>query len=264
MSYLTFVAGPRHWRLHLGIGSDGQMLAERQDVPELFDFSAGRSPILWTCAREPASGRTAIYRVNLPELSLEPVSWGGVRIGALATAPDNQKIVVLVLPANTRGKPEILVGDGHFWSVVPTRVNPDISSKLTWLEGKRIVYEADDRRLIYFDMESGFYSTGPCGSCPVASWSAREWFAISAGRVVRFPFDDPFGQQPARIEGLDLDKAVTLRASSDGQAFTWTVAQSLHRSKGFVQQKGDPRRRFRDLDNGSRVGAVLGPYALPT
>lgn len=248
----------------MGIGSHGQMLAERQGVPELLDFSAGRSPILWTCVREPPSGRMAIYRVHLPELSLEPMLWDGTRIGALAAAPDDQQVVVLVLPANPREKPEFLIGDGHFWRVVPTQVHPDISSKLTWLERKRIVYEADDRRLICFDMESGLHSTGPCGSCPVASWPAREWFAISAGRVVRFPFDDPFGRRPGRVEGFDLDKAVTLRASSDGQAFTWTVPQSLHRSHGFSQQKGGPRRRFRDLDNGSHVGAVLGPYALPT
>jgi len=258
MGYVTFIARQESWRLHAGIGSNGRLLTRRDKMPALLDLGTARNSVLWACTRQNQSGPTALYRVTLPNLDMESVSWAGHRIGAIASAPDGERAVVLTLPQDETEQPTLWFGNVSSWERISIQPKLDISSKIAWLDATRIVCESSQRQLIIFDMKTGSLELGPLGFYPVSASCVQEWYAMSGGRVVRFPFHESFRRSPFGIEGFALNEAATLRVSADGQVFTWTVPLALHRSTGYVQQKGKARQRFRDLDNGAALGAVVG------
>jgi hypothetical protein len=120
------------------------------------------------------------------------------------------------------------------------------------------VYESVDRQLTILDLVSGHIEIGPSGCCPAAAGDIREWYALSSGRVVRFPFEQSFSHPPTALGGFDFGNATTLRVTRDGNVFTWTMPRWGYRSKGYIQQRGRSRKRFRLIDEG--IGAVLGQF----
>jgi hypothetical protein len=178
-------------------------------------------------------------------------------VGAVASEPDGEQAVALELPSETGERPRLWWWDGKSWSAVKHPPVPDISSKVAWLDGARIVYESTHRLLTILDLASGYTAIGPSGCSPVAAGGIREWYAIRAGRVVRFPFDDAFGRQPTALDGFDFGEVTTLRVTRDGNVFTWTEPRWGHRSKGYVQERGQSRQRLRVIDEG--IGTVMRP-----
>lgn len=196
--------------------------------------------------------------MKLPSLSREHLAWNGGRVGALASAPDGRRVVALELPSDTSEQPALWLWDGNSWNAVKQQVISDISSKLAWLDGTRIVYESVNRQLTILDLATGHIEIGPSGCCPAAAGDIREWYAISNGRVVRFPFELSFTNPPTALDGFDFGNVTTLRVTRDGNVFTWTEPRWGYRSKGYIQQRGPSRKRFRLIDEG--IGAVLGPF----
>lgn len=258
MDYVTFVSRKRIWSLYRGIGSEGELLAKRDGSPQLIDFSAALQPFLWVCGQQGINQRSFIQRLTLPNLSIESVFWGGGRVGALASSPDAQQVVALELPDLLNEKPRLWLWIEPSWNAIEAQEVPDISSRLGWLDGTRIVYESVSRRLIILDLDSGNTDIGPDGSFPAVARNAREWYAISKGSVVHFPFDQPFKQPPTGLCGFGFGHLTTLRVSHDGEVFTWTEPRFMYRSSGYIQQRGKKRTRLRQIDEG--IGIVLGPY----
>jgi hypothetical protein len=79
-------------------------------------------------------------------------------------------------------------------------------------------------------------------------------------RVVRFPIDHPFAAAPDPVTDFDIRNVTTLRVSHDGNVVTWTEPRWIYQSKGYVQRRGEARRRFRFRNIDEGIGAVLGPY----
>ena len=260
MQYLTFVDLKGKWRLYSGAGAEGEAISAIDDATLLHDFSAAREPILWACSQTSSTQETSIERINLPTLSRERIDWKGGRVGAIACDADGQQVVALELPSDIDRLPALWLWKENSWSVVNQQVMPDISSKLAWLDGARIVYESVERKLNILDLVSGNTEQGPSGCCPAAAADIREWYAISSGRVMRFPFEQSFSGPPVALDGFSFGNVTTLRVSRDGNVFTWTEPKWGHRSKGYIQQRGQARKRFRLIDEG--IGAVLGPFDL--
>jgi len=258
MGYVTFVDHQRTWRLYLGLGGEGEVIKELNDATPLHDLSAAHVPILWACSQSSSNQETSIQRVKFPTLSCEQLVWNGGRVGALAAAPDGQQAVALELPSNTSEQPALWLWDGNSWNAVENQVIPDISSKLAWLDGARIVYESVERRLTILDLVTGHIEIGPSGCCPTAAGDIREWYAISNGRVAHFPFEQSFSHLPTMFDGFSFGNVTTLRVTHDGDVFTWTEPQFGYRSKGYIQQRGQSRKRFRQIDEG--IGAVFGQF----
>jgi hypothetical protein len=260
MTYLTFINQRQTWRLYRGIGSDGALLVERSAMPPLHDLSAAEQPVLWVSSQD-TSERQIVQRLTLPDLQNESISWRGGRIGALASAPDGRQAVALSLPDGIDEQPRLWLWNERSWEEVESQMAPGISSKLAWLDHARVVYESFERRLTLLDLNTGRTMSGPPGCCPTVAISRREWYAVSADRVARFPLTESFGNrrvEQATLEGFTFGEVTTLRITHDGQVCTWTEPRPLHRSKGYVQQRGGRRRRFRAIDAG--LGAVVGPY----
>lgn len=258
MGYVTFVDHQRTWRLYRGVGGEGEVIKDLNDATPLHDLTAAHEPILWVCSQSSSNQESSIERVQLPSLSGEHLAWNGGRVGALASAPDGQEAVALELPSNTSEQPALWLWDGNSWNAVKHEVISDISSKLAWLDGARIVYESVARQLTVLDLVTGHIEIGPSGCCPAAAGDIREWYAISNGRVVRFPFEQSFSHPPAMLDGFSFGNVTTLRVTRDGAIFTWTEPRFGYRSKGYIQQRGQGRKRFRHIDEG--IGAVLGPF----
>jgi hypothetical protein len=259
MGYVTFVDLQGRWRLYRGVGDAGEILCDLNDATPLHDLSAAREPILWVCSQSSSSNQeTSVQRVTLPALSSEPVAWNRGRVGALAAAPDGRQVVALELPSETSQQPALWLWDGNYWKGIKQQVISDISSKLAWLDDARIVYESTDRRLTILDLVSGETEIGPSGCCPAAAADIREWYALSSGRVVTFPFEQSFSNPPTALAGFDFGNVTTLRVTRDGNVFTWTEPRWGYRSKGYLQERGQARKRFPPLDEG--IGAVLGQF----
>jgi hypothetical protein len=259
MDYLTFIGRGRTMSLYRGIGAEGDPLAEREAAAPVQAMSGAREPVLWVSGRGADGDRTSIERVAVPALTGERIEWQGGRVGSLACSPDGSQVVVLELPDDVGDCPRLWRWDGSAWQEVETDPVPDISSKLAWLDGGRLAYESAARRLTVVDLESGRTEEGPPGCCPAAATLAAEWYAVSDGRVVRFAVDGP-PRAPAPLEGVDFADVATLAVTHDGQVFTWIEPGMLHRLKGYVQQRGNRRNRFRAIDDA--IGAVVGPFAL--
>jgi len=258
MGYVTFVDLKGEWRLYRGVGDEGELINDLKAATPLHDLAAAHDPILWVCSQSSGSQQTSIQRVQLPALSREHLAWDGGRVGALAGAPDGRQAVALELPSDINQQTALRLWDGDSWNAVEHQVIPDISSKLAWLDGARIVYESMERRLTILDLVSGQVEIGPAGCCPAAAWDIREWYAISSGRVVRFPFGQSFSHPPTALDGFNFGNVTTLRVTRDGNVFTWTEPRLWYRSKAYIQQRGASRKRFRLIDEG--IGAVLGPF----
>jgi hypothetical protein len=115
-----------------------------------------------------------------------------------------------------------------------------------------------DRKLNILDLDSGKTEIGPSGCCPAAAGDIKEWYALSGGRVMRFPFEQSFSHQPTALGDFDFGNVTTLRVTRDGNVFTWREPRFGYRSKAYIQQRGRARQRFRLIDDG--IGAVLGPF----
>jgi len=258
MGYVTFVDLRGNWRSYRGAGDAGEVINELNAAIPLHDLAAAHEPVLWVCSQSSSNEKTSVERVMLPGLTREHVPWNGRRVGALASAPDGRQAVALELPSDVGQQPSLWLWDGNSWNAVKHQVIPDISSKLAWLDGSRIVYESIDRRLTILDLISGQVEIGPAGCCPAAAYDLREWYAVSSGRVVRFPFEQSFSHPPAVVDSFNFGNVTTLRVTRDGDVFTWTEPRFGHRSKGYIQQRGQSRKRFRLIDEG--IGAVFGPF----
>jgi hypothetical protein len=44
---------------------------------------------------------------------------------------------------------------------------------------------------------------------------------------------------------------------------TWSEPTGVKGAKGYVQERGKPRQRFRAIDGGQALGAAVGPYPTP-
>ena len=253
MGYITFIDLKGKWRLYRGTGAEGELIKELDPAMALHDLSAAHGPLLWVCGQTSGS----IQRVKLDDLSREDVNWTGGRVGAIAGAPDGQRCVALELPSDVGRQTTLQLWNGSSWTIVQTNLIPDISSKLAWLDGSKIVYESVERKLTILDLDSGQTEVGPAGCCPAAAAGIREWYAISAGRVLRFPFEKSFANQTT-VDEFNFGNMTTLRVTGDGNVFTWTEPKWGYRSKGYFQERGKPKKRFGILDEA--IGAVLGPF----
>ncbi len=260
MEYVTFANQKRTWRLYRGTGRDGEVLAERSDSLSLLDLSAAQQPVLWVCSQPVDNQRSIVQRLILPELRIEPIAWDGGRIGALASAPNGEQALALELPNQPNEQPGLWLWSGHSWTSVDSQVIPDISSKLAWLDAARIAYESNSRQVTVLHLDTRGVEVGPPGCCPAAAGEIGEWYAINQGKVLRFPFEEPFRHAPATLDSFKFGHVLTLRVTHDGQVCTWTEPRFLYQSKGYLQARGRSRQRFREIDDG--IGAVLGPYPL--
>ena len=200
-------------------------------------------------------GRVASGHVGVHGLV---VAWPGGRLQAIAVSPDGSRVAAVEIPSELRGVPALWLRDGAGWQRVPTGPQPDISTRLAWLEPSRLAYESADRRLVLLDLQSGQHEVGPVGSCPVAAPDRREWYAIVGGRVMTFAWQRPFASPPAALGGFRLGQVATLRVTRDGQVLAWTEPRLALRTRGYLQFGGRRRVRFRALEQGN--GAVIGPY----
>lgn len=260
MDYLTLVLEPRTWSLYRGVGSAGELLRQRLDPPVVSGMSPANTPLLWICGPNSDSDRPFVGSLRLSDLSTRFFDWDGGRIGAIASSPDGQEAVALALPSAPADRPRLWLWNGT-WNAI-AEIAPDISSRLAWLEEKRIVYESAARRLVVLDLGSGSADVGPVGFYPAAATDLREWYAVSEGRVSCFSFERPFQQPQAAVQGFAFREVATLRVTRDGRVFSWTEPRFGLRSKGYIQEGGRRRQRFRAIDNGVAIGAVLGPYDL--
>jgi hypothetical protein len=133
---------------------------------------------------------------------------------------------------------------------------PHVSSTLAWVGGDRVAFESAERRLAVVDLGSGDCANGPPGSSPTAAWRRREWFALGHGRVLGFASDRPFEQPPRPVEGFDFGAPSRIRFTSDGEVCAWTEPRLVKQVRGYVQVRGEKRRRLKELDDG--IAVVVG------
>jgi|KBSSwiStaDraftv2_1062776.scaffolds.fasta_scaffold24013_4 hypothetical protein len=258
MGYVTFIDLKGKWRLYRGLGAEGELIKELDPAALLHDISPAQAPLLWVCGQTSVDQAGSTQRVKLHDLSREDVSWSGGRVGAIASAPDGQRCVALGLPSDVGQQPALSLWNGSSWKPIAPQVMPDISSKLAWLDGSRIVYESVERKLTILDISLGNTEVGPSGCCPAAAAGIREWYAIANGRVMRFPFEKSFASPAATLDEFNFGNVTTLRVTGDGNVFTWTEPKWGYRSKAYFQERGKRRRRFQVIDDA--IGAVLGPF----
>jgi hypothetical protein len=261
MEYLTIILQPRLWLVYGGVGVQDNLLGRREVTSSVVDMCAAQPPVLWICGRKEEEGYF-VERLNLPGLTSEPVTWNQGRIGAITAASNGRGAVVLSLPENRSAEPRLWLWSGTTWTAIETAIVPDISSKLAWIADERLVYESVNRSLVVLDLASGRVESGPSGFYPVAASDIREWYAIHEEQVVRFPVAQPFEQLPMPVEGFSFGAVGALRVTRDGRIFSWAEPRFGLRSKGYLQERNGRRLRFRFIDNGAALGAVVGPYAL--
>ena len=240
-TYVTFLHAAGRWSLYRGIGDDDEPVATGRLDEQAADVDAATAPVVWL------AGRGSVHRLDVTRRTFDRVPWEGGRLGAITSSPDGGQAIVLDAGAHLHR------WTGEAWDVLDVAPAPDISSKLAWLEGTTLVYESVERVLRRVDLTTRRVAPGMPGSNPAAARSAGECFAISGGRAVR-------GVAPPTDAGFDARNPTTLRVSDDGAVLTWTQPRFLYQMKGFVQERGRPRRRFRALDRG--IGGVFGPYDL--
>ena len=251
--YLTFVSRRRHWRLYRGVGTK-ELLAERVGTEPVVDAAASVRPFLWlVCAGPGRYGPTP----STPSARGGDDSVDGGRIGAVTTAPDGERAVVLELPDDVGGEPRLRLWTSADWQPIETRERPDISSALAWIGRDALAYESATRRVAVIDLASSQTELGPPGSSPAAAVERREWHAVSAGKVLTFPVDRPFDAAPRLLEGFSFGTPFRIRFTNDGEVCTWLEPFFVKQVKGYVQQRGGRRRRLRELNDGFAI--VVGP-----
>ena len=253
--YLTFVSRRQHWRLYRGAGTK-QLLAEKAGAEPVVDAAAAVRPFLWlACA---GSGRQGLVRrLRLPQLTAETIPWAGGRIGAVASAPDGERAVVLELPDTVEAEPQLRLWTSTAWQPIETRERPDISSALAWIGRDAVAYESATRCLAVIGLSSGQIELGPPGSSPAAAVQRREWHAVTAGKVLTFAVERPFDAAPRVLEGFSFGTPFRIRFTNDGEICTWMEPFLVKQVKGYVQQRGGRRRRLRELSDGFAI--VVGP-----
>jgi hypothetical protein len=256
--YFTFISDRKGWRLHQGIGAAQELLVLRSRAPQVFHLSAAREPVLWVSCSNDGSPPRTVKRVELPGLEEEEVPWERGRIGAIASSPDGDRAAVLSLDEGIREPPWLWAWDGGTWGRIETTQPPDVSSKLAMIDGARVVYESNSRRLTALDISAGTLDVGPVASFPTVALDADSLYSITADGVVCFPLNTSFEGAPSLVEGIRFHRPSSLYATHDGEVFTWTEPRFIHRLKGYIQQRGQPRQRLREIDQG--IGAVLGPH----
>lgn len=257
MTYQTFTSVRGVWRVHEGIGAGGRVLAERRNAPGVLDLSAADRDRLWVLLYEGSGSATSVARIGIPGLEVETFEWAGGRLGAIASSSSGDEAVVLELPGERVPDPTMHELAGFSWRQIRPSIRPDISSKLAWLDGSRIVYESSKRTLVLFDLATGSDHEGPEGRWPASARAAHQWYAIVGTRLGRFASDAPLPAAPDTTHGFDVREPTSIRATADARVLVWTEPRPVKRSKGFVQERGHSKRRFKELDAG--IGTVLGP-----
>lgn len=253
--YLTFVSRRQHWRLYRGVGTK-ELLAERTEAEPVVDAAASVRPFLWLACAGPGR-RGLVRRLRLPQLTAETIPWDGGRIGAVTSAPDGNRAVVLELPDEVGAQPQLRLWTSTDWQQIETRERPDISSALAWIGRDTVAYESAARRLAVIDLASSETELGPPGSSPAAAVERREWHAVSDGKVLTFPAERPFDATPQVLEGFSFGSPSRIRFTNDGEVCTWLEPFFVKQIKGYVQQRGGRRRRLRELNEGFAI--VVGP-----
>ena len=253
--YVTFVSRHQQWRLYRGVGTK-ELLAEETGVEPVVDAAAGVRPVLWlACAG--SGGQGLLRRLRLPQLTAEEIPWEGGRIGAVTSAPTDDRAVVLELPDEVEAQPQLRLWTSTAWETIATREQPDISSGLAWIAPDAIAYESATRRLAVLDLASNRTEVGPPGSSPTAAVDRDEWHGVSGGKVLTFPADRPFEAAPRPTEGFSFGDPFRIRFTNDGEICTWMEPFFVKQVKGYVQERGGKRRRLRALDEGFAI--VVGP-----
>jgi hypothetical protein len=246
MVYSTFLAGADSWVLYPGIGVTQAPIAERRAPFRAVDFSTG-SGWIWVC------GERSVCRVALPTLDTEHISFTG-RVGAVGSAPDRTRVAVVVLPDSPNETSQLLWWDKNNWQKL--NAEPDISSKVAWIEGDLIAFESVERRLCIVDAVINSVRSGPSGFYPVAAHENRSWFAIVEGRLVRFPVTGAFDSPPTPVPDFNCRNPVQMWLSAEAQVCSWRQPKPLYRTTGYYQVKGSPPERFPEIDES--LGAIIG------
>jgi hypothetical protein len=249
---LSFFSTAAGWRLYEGVGDRGQLVAERDGAPAASHLAQDVSGRLWAAV---GPGAAQLVRIALPGLAVEPVPRPGSRIGALAAAPDGGRLLVTVLPQNTRGSVELWLWDGSGWRVMGASPPPHISSSLAWLSGDLVVYESVYRRLAVLVLGNDRAAELTEGRLPAVAPLRPAWYAVTGRRVSEFDFPFPYHQHPVR--GFRFGAVSKLSFSPAGAACLWTESRFPYRVVGFGQSRGGRRVRVRSLDRGA--GIVLSP-----
>jgi hypothetical protein len=261
MGYLTLYARADRWQILGGIGDTAQPVGERGDPPSPADFAAGLTPHLWMCGSNRGESHWFVERLRLPDLVIEEQSDLDGRVGAMAVAPDGERIVVLRRPAGE--PPSIWLrsknGSKNEWKALGAAA-PDLSSRLAWIDSTRIAYETRERRLGVIDVETGATAIGPAGHWPQAAQRTDRWYAIRGGRPVAFRIADRDLARPEPIDGFTFGRVTSMYVTHDGEAITWTEPRLIFGVKTYVQQRARRWQRLRRLEDG--LVAVMGPYEL--
>lgn len=249
--YLTFFSVRGGWVVHEGIGDHGPAVGRLPGAPPATYLAQTVTGQLWAAV---GAITTAVERIAVPALDREPLPAPGARIGALAVAPGGGQALVTALPSEAHGEVRLLRWEPPRWSAVAVTTRPHISSGLAWLDEERVVFESAGRRLTLLDLGTGRTEEVAAGSLPAAAPAAGTWYAVTAGRVVAFPYAPPF--RPAAPD-FRCRTVSRLSVTPDGAACLWTEPAPMYRVRGFAQRLGGRRVRVRSLDAGT--GIILRP-----
>ncbi|MEV0319758.1 hypothetical protein ACIBKX_16665 [Streptomyces sp. NPDC050658] len=250
---LSFFSTASGWSLHEGLGDRGRTLTVRTGAPAAAHLAQDVSGSLWAATGREGAG---LLRVRLPSLSSEPLPAPGPRIGALAAAPDGERLLATVLPGHLRGSVELWLWDGSGWRIEGASPPPHISSRLAWPSGNLVVYESVYRRLAVFVIGADRAAEITEGRLPAAAPLRPAWYAVT-GRGEVSEFGVAFPYRPRPVPGFRFGAVSALSFSPGGAACLWTESRFPYRVKGFGQRRGGRRFRVRSLDRGT--GIVLTP-----
>ncbi|MFG2502986.1 hypothetical protein ACGFSB_32865 [Streptomyces sp. NPDC048441] len=245
---LSFFSTAAGWQLYEGIGDRGRPLAVRDGAPAAVHLAQDAAGRLWAAT---GPGAAHLVRITLPGLTAEPVPRPGPRIGALAAAPDGDRLLVTVLPQGPHASVGLWLWDRTGWQIMGANPPPHISSSLAWLSGNVIVYESVHRRLALLPLSGDRSADLTEGRLPAAAPLRPAWYAVTGRRVSEFDFTFPYHQHPVR--GFRFGAVSALSFSPGGTACLWTESRFPYRVAGFGQLRGGRRIRVRSLDRGAGI-----------
>ncbi|MCX4672824.1 hypothetical protein OG453_40355 [Streptomyces sp. NBC_01381] len=245
---LSFFSTAAGWQLYAGVGDRGRPLAVRAGAPAAVHLAQDVSGRLWAAA---GPGAAHLVRISLPGLAPEPVPRPGGRIGALAAAPEDGRLLVTVLPQSTRDVVELRLWEGAGWRTMGVDPPPHISTSLAWLSGGLVVYESVYRRLAVLALGGERAAEITEGRLPAVAALRPAWYAVTGRRVLEFDVTFPYRQHPVR--GFRFGAVSALSFSPGGAACLWTESRFPYRVKGFGQRRGSRRFRVRSLDRGTGI-----------
>jgi hypothetical protein len=259
---VTFHARDDTWLLFDGVGVDGCLLGRRSNPPMLIDFGISSELELWACCSSGTPAESVIERIRIPDLVAERFTTPQMRLSAIATSTDAQQIAALQVPNASGEFPALWVWSGQTWHRLPCEVNPDVSSRLAWIDNRRIAFESSMRHICVLDLELETVDIGSVGCCPAAAPDVGQWYAVRSKRVVAFDVNRRTNWTHTDVEGIQFGQVTSLRVTRDGEVFSWTEPRLWFGSKTYIQQHGRRRIPHRKLKHGLWV--VLGPYEFPT